>query len=97
MSESKGGEGKFGDSKAADEGGIVCNVDIKAIDVSPNKCALSDPLSLTVDFSLDTSVRDAQWEIKVRACEYISCARVWECEFIYIVWKGVCGMYIYVR
>lgn len=40
--------------------------DVSRIDVTPNPAPLTSELHLEVDFSLDRSVGNAHWEIKVR-------------------------------
>jgi hypothetical protein len=61
MSETKN-EGKFSEGKDSDEE----LVNVTGIDISPNKCGLSDPLTLDVKFLLTKDVREGYWDIKVR-------------------------------
>ena len=63
MSESKySGEEKGEGKEEKTESNV--NVDISAIDISPNRCNLTDALSLSVDFVLDKAIEGATWKIK---------------------------------
>ncbi len=41
-------------------------VEVSKIEVSPNQCEISSPITLKVEFTVDKPLANASWEIKVR-------------------------------
>ena len=59
-------ESKFSESKSEEKSSTPKEiVHITSIDINPNRCLITDPLTLAVDFTLDEAVNEGVWEIKV--------------------------------
>ncbi|KAK3275038.1 hypothetical protein CYMTET_16814 [Cymbomonas tetramitiformis] len=43
------------------------NIELKALDVTPNNCPLTDPLSIEMTFTTDEALVGAHWSIKYMA------------------------------
>ena len=40
-------------------------IDVTRVDVQPNDCALTDPLTLSIDFTTDGDIKNGFWELSV--------------------------------
>jgi len=53
-----------GDFGAADKASEDVRVDVTQIQLTPNHCAVSDPLDIEIDYNLSSAVRDAAWRFQ---------------------------------
>jgi len=41
------------------------NIQVQSVTVNPNECPVNERLDMTLDFSIDKPLTDAQWKLRV--------------------------------